>query len=84
MADANILGQNHYQALQAKVRLEPTEASIKPYGSPAIPTIGKFWANVKTQKGCINAMFYVAQGHLRHALLGKFAGLYFMKKFQNY
>ena len=42
MADANILGYNHFRELKDKVELLETGATIKPYGSPTIPTLGKF------------------------------------------
>ena len=72
MADANILGQNHLELLQNKVTLLKTPAKIKPYGSPAIPTMGKFIATLETQKGTVQAEFFVAQGTQPIALMGKY------------
>ena len=72
MADANILGKNHFDKLAKRVQLETTSATIKPYGSPAIPTLGKFKAKLVTPKGSISATFYVTQGTQPMALLGKY------------
>jgi hypothetical protein len=72
MADANILGKNHFEPLAGKVKLETTSATIKPYGSPAIPTLGKFQGKLATSKGSISATFYVTQGKQPLALLGKY------------
>jgi hypothetical protein len=72
MADANILGSNHFEPLAGKVQLEATSATIKPYGSPAIPTLGKFEGRLATTKGSIQATFYVTQGKQPLALLGKY------------
>ena len=72
MADANIIGANHYASLAERVQLEPTAATIKPYGSPPIPTKGKFTAKLGTSKGDIETVFYVTQGKQPLALLGKY------------
>ena len=73
MADANILGSNHLQVLGDRVKLLQTAATIKPFGSPPIPTLGKFKANLSTQKGSTLAEFYVTQAEQPLALLGKFS-----------
>ena len=73
MADANILGSNHLQTLGNRVELLQTAATIKPFGSPPIPTLGKFKANLSTQKGSTVAEFFVTQSEQPMALLGKFS-----------
>ena len=72
MADANIMGNNHFQTLSDRIDLEPTAATIKPYGSPPIATKGKFTARLKTPKGGIDAVFYVTKGTQPQALPGKY------------
>ena len=66
------MGENHYQKLKHHVQLEATAATIKPYGSPPIPTLGRFSAKLSTNKGSLEATFYVAQGNQPLALLGKY------------
>ena len=73
MADANILGRNHFKQLGSRIQLTETAATIKPYGSPPIPTLGKFRATLSTQKGTTEAEFYVTQGNQPLAFLGKYS-----------
>ena len=73
MADANILGSNHLQKLGSRVKLLQTAATIKPYGSPPIQTLGKFKARLSTQKGSAEVEFYVTQDDQPMALLGKYS-----------
>ena len=72
MADANILGENHFKLLQNNVTLQKTAAKIKPYGSPSLATLGKFQATLETKKGHVQAEFFVAQGTQPIALMGKY------------
>ena len=51
-----IIGSNHYETIAHQVKLQPTTATIKPYGCPPIPTKGKFTANLETPKGEIETI----------------------------
>ena len=71
-AEANIITETCFRTMKPKPKLHPSTAQLKPYGSPPLPTLGQFTANISANSKTVQATVYVTKGNTQHSLLSKY------------
>ena len=71
-SDANFISAYTYQELHPQPTLQPSIAKLKPYGSPPIPLLGQFTANITANGKDIETTIYVTKNPNAQSLTGKY------------